>query len=39
LKIRQISHCETLEVSVAFAVAEQAFEELRRNLEAKIPCR
>jgi len=27
LKVRRISHCETLQVSVAFAVVEQAFEE------------
>ena len=27
LKVRRASHCETLQVSVAFAVVEQAFEE------------
>jgi hypothetical protein len=27
LKIQRISHSETLQVSVAFAVVEQAFEE------------
>jgi hypothetical protein len=26
LKVQRISHCETLQVSVAFAVVEQAFE-------------
>ena len=27
LKVQRIGHCETLRVSVAFAVVEQAFEE------------
>jgi hypothetical protein len=27
LKVQQVSHSETLRVSVAFAVVEQAFEE------------
>jgi len=27
LKVQHISHCETLQDSVAFAVVEQAFEE------------
>jgi hypothetical protein len=28
LKVQRINHSETLQVSVAFAVVEQAFEEL-----------
>jgi hypothetical protein len=27
LKVQRISYCETLQVNVAFAVVEQAFEE------------
>jgi hypothetical protein len=36
LKVQRVSHSETLQVSVAFAVLEQAFEEFWLS---RLPCR